>query len=214
MNTSARTLACSVLAFAVVLMWTRGAAAQETTQTTVTHGVPEQQVSVEHGEVVYVSGNYLIVKDLETGELRIFIVPVQAKATIDGQEVSIHDLKPGMKLQRTITTSTTPKVVTTVKTIEGTIVHVNPPLSVILSQPGGNKKYEIPQDQKFMVNGEELDAFHLKKGMKIKATVITDVPEVEYAAHHKVTRETPPPQISTPPMQGVLLIYEPTPPAK
>ena len=120
-----RTLACGVLAFAVVLMWTRGAAAQETSQTTVTHGAPEQQVSVEHGQVVYVSGNDLVVKDLETGELRNFIVPGQAKVTVDGQEMSIHDLKPGMKLQRTITTTTTPKVVTTVKTIEGTIVHVH-----------------------------------------------------------------------------------------
>jgi LPXTG-motif cell wall-anchored protein len=193
-------------------MWTRGAAAQETTQTTVTQGATEQQVSVEHGEVVYVSGNDLVVKDLQTGALRNFIVPDQARATVDGQEVSIHDLKPGMKLQRTITTTTTPKVVTTVKTIEGTIVHITPPLSVILSQPGGNKQYEIPKDQKFVVNGEEVDAFHLKKGMKIQATVITDVPEVEYAAHHKVTGETPPPQISTPPMQGALLIYEPAAP--
>jgi hypothetical protein len=119
-----------MLAFSLVLMWTRVAAAQETTQTTVTHGATEQQVSVEHGEVVYVSGNDLVVKDLETGELRNFIVPDQAKATVDGQEMSIHDLKPGMKLQRTITTTTTPKVVTTVKTIEGTIVNVNPPVSV------------------------------------------------------------------------------------
>jgi LPXTG-motif cell wall-anchored protein len=212
MNTFTRTLACGVLAFAVVLMWTGGAAAQETTQTTVTHGAPEQQVSVEHGEVVYVSGNDLVVKDQQTGELRNFIVPDQARATVDGQEMSVHDLKPGMKLQRTITTTTTPKVVTTVKTIEGTVWHVNPPVSVILAQPGGNKQYQIPKDQKFTVNGEEVDAFHLKKGMKITATVITDEPEVEYTAHHKVTGEAPPPQISTPPMQGALLIYEPAAP--
>jgi LPXTG-motif cell wall-anchored protein len=104
-------------------------------------------------------------------------------------------------------------VVTTVTTIEGTVWKVNPPVSVIVAQPGGNKQYKIPKDQKFVVNGKEVDAFHLKEGMKITATVITDVPEQEFAAQQKVTGETPPPQIATAPMQGPLLLSEPAPPA-
>jgi LPXTG-motif cell wall-anchored protein len=205
-------LACSLLAFAVLLVCTAGAAAQETTQTTVSHGTSEQQVSVEHGEVVYVSGNDLVVKDLDTGQLRNFVIPDSARATVEGQEMSVHDLKPGMKLQRTITTTTTPKVVTTVKTIQGTVFHVNAPVSVILSTPDGNKQYKIPKDQKFMINGEEVDAFHLRKGMKINATVITDVPETEIAHEQKVTGQMPPPP-ATPPLQGALLLYEPARPA-
>lgn len=206
-------LACGLLGIAVVLVCAAGAVAQERSQTNVDQGMPEQQVSVEHGEVVYVSGNDLVVKDLETGQLRNFIVPDNARATVDGQEVSVRDLKPGMKLQRTITTTTTPKVVTTVTTIEGTVWHVTPPLSVILSQPDGNKEYKIPKDQKFMINGEEVDAFHLKKGMKVTATVITNVPETEIAVQRNVTGQAPPPAITTPPMQGALLISEPAKPA-
>ena len=37
-----------------------------------------------------------------------------------------------MKLQRTITTTTTPQLVTTVQTVTGTVWHVTPPNSVIL----------------------------------------------------------------------------------
>jgi LPXTG-motif cell wall-anchored protein len=209
-----RTLAYSVLAMAVVLIVSAPAViAQDTSQSTVTQGQPAQQVTVEHGEVVYVSGNDLVVKNLDTGELRNFIVPDSARVTVGGQELSVHDLKPGMKLQRTITTTTTPQVVTTVRTIQGTVWHVTAPISVILTLPDGtNKQYKIPKDQKFTVNGQEMDAFHLKKGMNVTATVISEVPETQVAEQRTVTGQMPPPP-SPPPMQGALLIEEaPQPP--
>jgi hypothetical protein len=44
--------------------------------------------------------------------------------------------------------------------------------------PGGvNKKYTIPEGQKFTVEGQQLDAFALKKGMNVDATVVREVPE-------------------------------------
>lgn len=207
-----RTLAYSVLAMAVFLIVsTPTVLAQDTSQTTVTHGQPSQQVTVDHGEVVYVSGNDLVVRNLDTGELTNFVVPDSARVTVDGQELSVHDLKPGMKLQRTITTTTTPRVVTTVRTIQGKVWHVNPPVSVILTLPDGtNKQYTIPKDQKFTVNGKETDAFHLKKDMNVTATVISEVPESHVAEQRAVTGQMPPPP--TPPMQGALLIEEATPP--
>jgi LPXTG-motif cell wall-anchored protein len=207
-----RTLAYSVLAMAVVLIVsTPTVLAQDTSQATVTHGQPEHQVTVEHGEVVYVSGNDLVVRNPDTGELTNFVVPDSARVTVDGQELSVHDLKPGMKLQRTITTTTTPRVVTTVRTIQGKVWHVNPPVSIILALPDGtNKQYEIPRGQKFTVNGQEMDAFHLKKDMNVTATVITEVPESHVAEQRTVTGQMPPP--TTPPLQGVLLIEAPTQP--
>src|SRR4051794_1519508 len=96
-------------AFAIAAM------AQETSKTTEKHGPASKQVQVEHGEVVYVTGNDLVVK-MDSGEVRHVTVPDSARATVDGKELSVHDLKPGMKLQRTIATTTTPKMVTTVRT--------------------------------------------------------------------------------------------------
>jgi LPXTG-motif cell wall-anchored protein len=209
-----RTFAYSVLAVAVILIaCTAGVTAQDTSQTTTQQGTAEQQVTVQRGEVVYVSGNDLVVRNLDTGEVKSFVVPDSARVTVDGQELSVHDLKPGMKLQRTITTTTTPQTVTTVRTIQGTVWHINAPISVILTLPDGtNKQYHIPKDQKFMVNGQEVDAFHLREGMNVTATVITTAPRTEIAESRSVTGQMPAPP-PTPPMEGALLIEEPAAPA-
>jgi hypothetical protein len=168
-------------------------------------------VQVERGEVVYVSGNELVVK-MEGGEVRHFPnVPDSARATVDGKELSIHELKPGMKLQRTITTTTTPRTVTTVRTVQGKVWQVSPPNSVILSLADGtNKQYKIPKGQKFMIEGQEKTAFELKKGMNVSVTAITEVPETVVAEQRRTTGSAPPPP-ETPPIQGALLIETPLP---
>ena len=102
------------LALAVVMM------AQDTSTTAVKKGPASQQAQVERGEVVYVSGNDIVVK-MENGEVRHVTAPEGARATVDGREITVRDLKPGMKLQRTITTTTTPKLITTVRTIQGKV---------------------------------------------------------------------------------------------
>jgi hypothetical protein len=81
--------------------------AQDTTKTQTATGAASKSVQVDRGEVVYVSGNELVVK-MESGEIRHFPnVPESARATVDGKQLSIHELQPGMKLQRTITTTGT-----------------------------------------------------------------------------------------------------------
>jgi signal transduction histidine kinase len=102
--------------------------AQVQTQTSTTTGKTTHEVEVQNGEVVAVEGNSLFVK-MSDGTLRDFPnVPESAKITVGGQQLGVHQLKPGMKLQRTTVTSTTPQVVTTVETVTGKVWHVTPPL--------------------------------------------------------------------------------------
>jgi Rieske Fe-S protein len=130
---------------------------------------------------------------------------------VDGKELSIHELKPGMKLQRTITTTTTPRTVTTVRTVTGKVWQVSPPNSVILTlADGSNKQYKIPKGQKFMIEGQEKTAFDLKKGMNVSATAVTAVPETVVAEQRRTTGSAPPPP-PTPAIQGALLIEAPAP---
>jgi len=83
--------------------------AQVRTETNTTAAQPSHNVTIERGEVAYVSGNELVVK-MEDGTIRHFAnVPESARVTVDGQELGIHSLKPGMKLQRTTIVTTTPK---------------------------------------------------------------------------------------------------------
>lgn len=188
--------------------------AQVKTETDTKTGQSAQEVKVERAEVVYVSGNDLVVK-MEDGEIRhIPNVPESTKVDVGGKELGIHELKPGMKLERTITTTTTPRVVTTVQTVTGKVWHVTPPNSVILTlEDGTNQKFTIPKGQKFTVNGEEKDAFGLKKGMMISATKVVEVPETVVEQQHKLTGTMPPPPAPPPADAPILVVIERQPPA-
>jgi hypothetical protein len=196
-------LGVSCLAFALNM----NAQVQTETSTTAEKGTVATQV--ESGEVVTVSGNDLVVK-MADGTIRHFAnVPESARATVDGQQMGIHDLKPGMKLQRTITTTTTPKTITTVQSVTGKVWHVSPPNSVILTlEDGKNQKFKIPKNQKFNIDGQMVDAWGLKKGMKIAATRVVEVPVTEVAQSRTVTGEMPPPPPPPPADVPVLVVEE------
>jgi hypothetical protein len=125
------------------------AGSQVQTTTTTTSGQPTKEVKVERGEVVLVEGNDLFVK-MDDGSIRhIPNIPESARITVDGRQLGIHDLKPGMTLQKTVTVTTTPQTVTTVQTVTGKVFHVNPPRSVILTlDDGTDQSFKIPSGQK------------------------------------------------------------------
>jgi LPXTG-motif cell wall-anchored protein len=185
--------------------------AQVQTDTTTTHGTPTHEVKVERGTVVAVSGNNLVVK-AEDGTLRDFNnVPDSVKVTVDGQQLGVHDLKPGMHLQRTITTTTTPKIITTTQTVTGKVWHVNPPSSVILTMENGeNQQFKVPNGQKFNIDGKDTDVWGLKKGMKVSATKVVEVPETQVTQQRALTGTSPP--VAPAPDQPILIVMAaPTP---
>ncbi|MGA7293158.1 MAG: LPXTG cell wall anchor domain-containing protein [Terriglobales bacterium] len=185
---------------AVCMAFTLNISAQVQTKTSTAGHKATIVTKVERGEVVYVSGNDLVVK-MEDGTLRNFNnVPESARITVDGKQLGIHDLKPGMKLQRTITTTSVSKTITTVQSVTGKVWAVNPPLSVILTlADGSNQQFKIPKNQKFNIDGQMVDAWGLKKGMTISATKIVEVPEVVESQHRSVTGTMPAPVVAAAP---------------
>jgi hypothetical protein len=175
------------------LALTLSLSAQVETKTTTEVGKANVVTKVERGEVVTVSGNDLVVK-MSDGTLRNFEnVPESARVTVDGKQLGVHDLKPGMKLQRTITTTSTPMTITTVQTVKGKVWAITPPLSIILTlEDGKNQQFKIPEDQKFNVDGQMVDAWGVRKGMIITATKIVEQPAVEVTEKKTVTGEAPP----------------------
>ena len=82
------------------LAFTLSLSAQVETKTTTTTGQANVVTKVDRGEVVTVSGNDLVVK-MADGTIRNFEnVPESARVTVGGKQLGIHDLRPGMKLQR------------------------------------------------------------------------------------------------------------------
>jgi LPXTG-motif cell wall-anchored protein len=104
-------------------------------------------------------------------------------------------------------------MITTVRTIDGKVWHVNPPTYVILTLPDGtNKEYRVPKDQVFNVSGTQETIFQLKKGMTVSATVVKEEPVTEVSQHKSVTGVLPKPQV--PDTVAVLLVETPQQPAQ
>lgn len=214
MNTQLRWSQVLALAAGVVcLTFALSMSAQVKTETSTSTGPATVQTTVARGEVVFVQGNELVVK-MEDGSLRHFAnVPESARAIVDGKEIGIHDIKVGMKLEKTITTTTTPKTITTVKSVTGKVWQIMPPTSVILIlEDGSTQQFKIPKGQKFNVDGQMTDAWGLKKGMKVSATKIVEVPETEVTQAQRISGEGPPPPPPPPPDQPILMAVVVAPP--
>jgi hypothetical protein len=197
---------------AVCLAFALSVSAQVQTKTNTQAGTASVATEVRKGEIVFVQGNSVVVK-MEDGSLRHFDnVPESARITVDGQELGVHDLKVGMKVQKTITTTTTPKTITTVQSVTGKVWHVTPPTSVILTlEDGKNQQFKIPKNQKFNVDGQMVDAWGLKKGMKISATKVVESPVTVVAEQAKLTGEMPPPPPPPPADVAILVVEEEAP---
>jgi len=101
----------------------------------------------------------------------------------------------------------TPRYVNAVRTIQGKVWHVNAPKSVILRLPDNTHQiYTVPNDAKFIVNGLPKTVFDLRKGMNIKATIVTDDTHTVIEQSKAVTGEAPLPQ-ALPQEVGVLLFF-------
>lgn len=205
-NVLAQAASCVfVFTIMVVAAW-----AQDISTQTVQHGPSSFETQVRNAEVVYVEGNDLVIK-VDNGRVEHLIVPDSDKFHVDGREMSVYDLKPGMKLTETILTTTTPRYVNTIRTIEGRVWHVNAPHSVIVRLPDHKHVlYQVPNHAEFSVNGEKKTVFDLRKGMQFKATVITDEPEtVIESSKHVVAQAIPAPEL--PRRVGALLFLAPAP---
>jgi LPXTG-motif cell wall-anchored protein len=87
-----------------------------------------------------------------------------------------------------------------------------PPRSVILTlEDGTNQQFKIPENQKFNVDGQLVDAFGLKKGMKISATKVTEVPETVVNVKKVTTGQLPPPPPPAADVPILVVVAKPVP---
>lgn len=190
------------MAFALV---TNG---QVQTTTQEESGQAARQITVQRGVVVYVSGHNVVIKG-EDGIIRAFNdVPDRVRVIVDGQRVAVPDLRPGMHVERVTVTTTRPKVITTVKTVSGTVFSVAPPISVTLkSDDGTTQEFKIPKDTKFTIDGQPADAFSLKPGMRVSATAVTEVPETVITKRSRnLGQMSPPPSEAINPELPIIIL--------
>jgi hypothetical protein len=169
-----------------------GAAAQKMPQTTreVIEGTAKTTTEKMSGTVLQAEGNTLAVR-MSTGEIRKFQVPESRTFVIDGQELSVHQLKPGTTLEATVTTTKTPVIVRTTTIGTGTVWLVNGNNVIVTLPDGENRHYVVKDNYRFLIGAEKVSVHDLRKGMKISAQKIVEEPQTELATNTLVTGHAP-----------------------
>jgi len=205
------TLGLAFVIVAFLYAMTVRSAAQDVTHppTTKTVGESTHEVRTTHvqnAEVIHVSGHEIVV-ELENGKFELLNLGQDATLQVDGKDLTVHELRPGTKLSQDIHTVTTPREVTTLRTLNGKVWHVNPPNHLIVSLPEGEtREFTVPDDAVFHIDGKDRTLFDLRKGMKFSATVMRLEPLQSVTVHTVVTGQAPPrPSVA---FEGPMLIEE------
>ena len=128
-------------------------------------------------EVIHVENNQLVVR-LPEGT-REMTVPDDFRFTVNGQPLSVRELKPGMKGTATITTRTTVTPVTVTEVKNGTVV-VRSGAGIIVRTDEGVRSFTQgdvdKRGVKIMRDGKAVQVSDFREGDRLTATIITSQP--------------------------------------
>ena len=150
-----------------ILCLTAGVAMAQTTTATETKTF----------EVLAVDGNTLVVS-LPEGT-RELTVPNEFRFTINGQPMSVQQLKPGMKGTATITTKTTVTPVTVTQVKSGTVMQSSGSSIIVRTDEGIKMFTQADVDKRgvrIMRDGRPAQISDFRQGDQLTATIITSKP--------------------------------------
>ena len=179
----------SGLVVAALVMTAGIAVAQETT------------VEVKRGKVLAVHGNELIFRGPEG--VKSVHVPDDFRFDMDGKQLSIHQLKPGMRLSAVITTTTRPVEMTTTEVRSGEVVHTQGGAVILRKDNGELVKFTTKTIKEsgavVTKDGKPIDLTTLRAGSRLTATFVTKQPPTMVTEQElKVFAANPPPPAPRP----------------
>ncbi len=161
-----RAISTIVVAAAVVGLTSVGAMAQQSTTS-----------ETKTFEVLAVEGNQLVVS-LPEGT-RELTVADDFRFTVNGQQLSVRQLRPGMKGTATITTRTTVTPVTVTEVKNGTVAYAAGSTIIVRTEAGVRSFTQGEVDKrgvKIMRAGKPAQVSDFRQGDRLSATIITSMP--------------------------------------
>jgi len=130
-------------------------------------------------EIVSVDGNKVVWKD-DQGKTREYTAPEGFKVMVDGKEMGVSELQPGMKGVATVSTKTTMHPVTVTEVRNGQVM-ASAGNSIIVRMADGTMRQFTQKDvearhAKLYRAGQEVPLSGFRVGDMLSATIVTDHP--------------------------------------
>jgi len=129
-------------------------------------------------EVISVEGNQVVVR-AQDGTSHEYTVPEDFRFTVDGKQVSVRELRPGMRGAAAITTTTTTKPVNVTEVRNAEVLRVMGN-SIIVRGPEGIRRFSQQEvdDRGVSIirNGRPAQLSQFRTGDRLTATIVTEHP--------------------------------------
>lgn len=138
----------------------------------------ETTIDIRQGEVLSVYGNTFVVR----GPMGVFEITAadDFRFDMDGKQLSVHDLRPGMPITAVVKTVKKPVEVTATEVRSAEVLHTNGYTIVVRNDKGEIKKFTAKEmaaaNLVIYRDNKAVDSTSLRKGDKISATVVTKQP--------------------------------------
>jgi len=171
----------AILGIGLLATYAAVATAQQPSSTTSTQMGASQTTTSQHivnATVISVNGNKVVATDA-AGKATEYTIPDGFKFQLGGKDIGVADLKPGMHVSATITTTTTttPVYVTEIKTGKVLAVSGN---NIVVRGPQGNRVFSnqdaVQRNAKVMKDGQQVLLSDLRPGDNFTAVIVTDHP--------------------------------------
>ena len=171
---------------------------------------------IKSGEVIAVKGNNLIVKAPEG--VKEFWIADDFTFDMNGKPMTVHELKPGMKLTALIKTTQTPLDLTLTELRDAEVIHTIGNSVVVRNADTGKYQRFTTQEMKdwdmvIYKDGAVVQPTSLRNGDKISALIITKLPPTIVTDKEvAVLAQNPTPPPPPPPKPAPVVVAQAAPP--